>query len=166
MRASALSDAAPSKTLLYQLAVGCALLLAAAVGLGEVSHVAFTRVAWASLLFQGVVVSFASYLAWFWLLRRYLASRVAVFSFMTPLFGVSFGVLVLREPVDGWFGAGAALVLLGITLVSAPSRVPKEAPAATPPGAHRGRPPQLPVEAVPCDGTSDRASPPRRRSHP
>lgn len=73
-----------------------------------------------SLLFQGVVVCFASYLAWFWLLRRYAASQVSVFSFLTPLFGVSFGVLVLGERVDPAFGIGAALVLAGITVVSAP----------------------------------------------
>ena len=65
-----------------------------------------------------MVISFASYLAWFWLLRRYLASRIAVFSFMTPLFGVTFGVLLLGEPVTPSFGGGALLVLAGITVVS------------------------------------------------
>ena len=95
----------------------------------------FTRVAWASLLFQGVIVSFASYLAWFWLLRRYAASQVSVFSFLTPLFGVTFGVLVLGERVDLAFGVGAALVLAGITVVSAPGRrdqARRTAPSVTP----------------------------------
>ena len=71
------------------------------------------------MLFQGLVVSFASYLTWFWLLRRYLASNLAVFSFMTPLFGVTFGVVLLGEPLSLNFLLGAILVLLGITLVSA-----------------------------------------------
>ncbi|WP_426737210.1 hypothetical protein, partial [Pseudomonas aeruginosa] len=31
-----------------------------------------------SVLFQGVVVSFASYFCWFWLLRRYLANNLAI----------------------------------------------------------------------------------------
>jgi drug/metabolite transporter (DMT)-like permease len=118
VRGSALSDAAPSKTLLYQLTVGSVLLVGAAAVSGQVTQVSFTRVAWASLLFQGVIISFASYLAWFWLLRRYVASEVSVFSFLTPLFGVSFGVLVLHERVDVAFGIGAALVLAGITIVS------------------------------------------------
>jgi drug/metabolite transporter (DMT)-like permease len=136
VRASALSEAAPSKTLLYQLSVGCVLLLAAAAVSGQATQVSLTRVAWASLLFQAVVVSFASYLAWFWLLRRYLATELAVFSFMTPLFGVSFGVLVLHERVDVAFGVGAALVLTGITVVSEPWRrtgkrtLPKSATAS------------------------------------
>ena len=77
-----------------------------------------TGIAWASILFQGVVITFASYLAWFALLRRYLASRLSVFSFMSPLFGVSFGVLLLRETIDISFAFGAILVLTGITLVS------------------------------------------------
>ena len=71
-----------------------------------------------SVAFQSVVVALSSYLAWFWLLRRYLASRLSILSFMTPLFGVSFGVLILNEPLDAGFVIGAVLVLSGITLVS------------------------------------------------
>lgn len=118
IRTSALSDAPPAQTLLYQLAAGFVLLLAFALGTGQAALVSLTPVAWASLLFQGVVVSFASYLAWFWLLRRYLATRLSVFSFLTPIFGVTFGVLVLGDPVTASFGGGAALVLVGIGIVS------------------------------------------------
>jgi drug/metabolite transporter (DMT)-like permease len=120
VRASRLSNAAPAKTLLYQLVVASLVLVGVGTASGEAARASFTAVAWASLLFQGIVVSFASYLAWFWLLRRYVASEVSVFSFLTPLFGVTFGVVVLGEKVDVAFGIGAALVLAGITLVSAP----------------------------------------------
>jgi drug/metabolite transporter (DMT)-like permease len=118
VRRSALSEAPPAQTLQYQLVIGFVLLLGAAVATGQATPLAFTPVACASVLFQGVVISFASYLAWFWLLRRYLASRIAVFSFMTPLFGVTFGVLLLGEPLTLSFGGGALLVLAGITMVS------------------------------------------------
>jgi drug/metabolite transporter (DMT)-like permease len=121
IRRSALSEAAPTKTLLYQLAVAAVLLLGAAGATGQLGHASSTPVAWASLLFQGVIVSFASYLAWFWLLRRYVASQLSVFSFLSPLFGVTFGFAVLGDPIDGWFVSGAALVLAGIVLVSAPA---------------------------------------------
>jgi drug/metabolite transporter (DMT)-like permease len=133
IRRSALSEAPPAATLLYQLVVGFVLLGVAAAATGQVGHVALTRVGVSSLLFQGVVISFASYLAWFWLLRRYLASRLSVFSFMTPLFGVTFGVLFLGEPLTPAFGAGAGLVLAGITLVSAAGllRRAAAAPAAS-----------------------------------
>ena len=85
----------------------------------QIGHVNLTAVAVASVLFQGLVVSFFSYLVWFWLLRRYLAANLAVFSFMTPLFGVTFGVLLLGEQLSLNFVIGAVLVLLGITFVSA-----------------------------------------------
>ncbi|GGU80325.1 hypothetical protein GCM10009504_41500 [Pseudomonas laurentiana] len=119
VRGSRLSEAPATLTLFYQLLVGfVGLLLIAAVS-GQVGHVTFTPVSVGSLLFQGLVVSFFSYLTWFWLLRRYLASNLAVFSFVTPLFGVTFGVLLLGEPLSLNFVLGAVFVLLGVTMVSA-----------------------------------------------
>ncbi len=120
VRTSKLSDASPTQTLLYQLVGAFALLLPMAFLTGQAGPVSLAPMAWGSLLFQGIVVSFASYLAWFWLLRRYLASSLSVFSFMTPLFGVTAGMLVLRERADVWFVVGAVLVLTGILVVSAP----------------------------------------------
>ncbi|QDE89189.1 hypothetical protein BHS06_09610 [Myxococcus xanthus] len=121
IRVSALSDAPPTQTLLYQLVGGVALLLPVALLTGQAGPISMAPIAWASLLFQGVIVCFASYLTWFWLLRRYLASNLSVFSFMTPLFGVSAGILVLNEQADGFFAVGAVLVLTGILIVSGSS---------------------------------------------
>ncbi len=119
VRASRLSEAPVTLTLFYQLIVGFVGLLAIAAVSGQISQVSPTAIAIASVLFQGLVVSFFSYLVWFWLLQRYLASNLAVFSFMTPMFGVTFGVVLLGDPLSFNFVIGAALVLLGITLVSA-----------------------------------------------
>lgn len=118
VRGSRLSEAPAGLTLFYQLTVAFVLLLGYALAVVDLDQLRWSPVAIASILLQGVVVSFFTYLAWFWLLRRYLASNMAVFSFMTPLFGVSFGVLVLDEPLTLNFIIGAALVLSGITLVS------------------------------------------------
>ena len=118
IRSSALSEAAPSKTLLYQLGVTALLVLPLAAVTGELAAVKMTAIAWESLFFQSVIVTFASYLAWFWILRAYLASRVSVFSFLTPLFGVGFGILILHDIVELRFALGAALVLAGILLVN------------------------------------------------
>lgn len=117
IRKTSLSEAAPAKTLFYQMAVACIGLLAFAAATGHAGF-RYTPAAVASVAFQSVVVALTSYLVWFWLLRRYLASRLSILSFMTPLFGVSFGVLILDEPLDTGFVAGAAMVLAGITLVS------------------------------------------------
>ena len=52
------------------------------------------------------------------LLKRYLASRLGVFSFLTPLFGMLFGVWLLAEPLEASFVAGTVLVLAGVAVVS------------------------------------------------
>jgi len=117
IRCSRLSTAPSNRTLLFQLVGAFVLLMPAAVALGQaVFH--NTMLAWGSLLFQTLVMSFASLLVWFWLLRTYLASRLGVFSFMTPLFGMAFGVWLLQEPLEPSFLAGALLVIAGIVLVS------------------------------------------------
>jgi len=46
------------------------------------------------------------------------AARLSVFSFLTPLFGVLAGVLVLGEPLTPIFVCGAVLVGAGIVLVN------------------------------------------------
>jgi len=118
IRATSLSRATAAKTLFYQLAVAAPLLLAASLLMGEKGVVALTPLALASLAYQGAIVAFASYLAWFWLLTRYLAARLSVFSFMTPLFGVLAGVAVLGEPLTPSFVGAALLVGAGIVLVN------------------------------------------------
>ncbi len=118
IRCTRLSEAPPTKTLLYQLVAAFILLLCYAVLSGQASRFTMTKIAWASLLYQGIVVTFAAFLAWFSLLRRYNASQLSVFLFLSPLFGVSFGVLLLHEKIDVFFGVGAVLVLIGIALVS------------------------------------------------
>ncbi len=117
VRSTALSRTPATQTLLYQLLGGFVLLMAVSWVSGQ-AHFRATPQVWASLAFHSLVVSFASFLLWFWLLRRYLASRLGVFSFMTPLFGVVFGAWLLHEPIEPGFLAGALLVLAGIVLVS------------------------------------------------
>ncbi|OIQ88562.1 putative inner membrane transporter yiJE [mine drainage metagenome] len=131
IRCSALSSAPPAETLLYQL-LGAFVLLLPAAWLSGQWRFTPTTLAWAHLAFQALIVSFASFLLWFWLLRHYLASRLSVFSFLTPIFGVVFGIWLLGEPAQPTFLAGSALVLGGIVLVSAHGRL-------RPPGAARLR---------------------------
>ena len=118
VRSTKLSEAPPTRTLLYQLAAAFVLLLTYAVGSGQAGKVSFTPLAVGSVLFQAVVITFAVYLAWFSLLRRYHAAQLSAFMFMSPLFGVSFGVLLLHDPIDVFFAVGAVMVLTGITLAS------------------------------------------------
>jgi drug/metabolite transporter (DMT)-like permease len=85
---------------------------------GEKGITAVTPLVIASLAYQGVIVAFASYLAWFWLLTRYLAARLSVLSFLTPLFGVVSGVVFLGESITARFVLAALLIGAGIVLVN------------------------------------------------
>jgi drug/metabolite transporter (DMT)-like permease len=76
-----------------------------------------------SIVGQGFFIAFLSLLVWFWLLKHYLASRVSIFTFLTPLLGVSFGVLILDEPLHAEFVWGALLVMIGVIMVNWPSKV-------------------------------------------
>jgi drug/metabolite transporter (DMT)-like permease len=118
IRSTRLAAASATKTLFYQLAAAALTLPAASILIGEPGVVGLTPLALGNLLYQGVVVTFASYLAWFWLLTRYLAGRLAVFTFLTPLFGVAAGVAVLGEPLRPVFVGAVVLVGAGIYLVN------------------------------------------------
>jgi drug/metabolite transporter (DMT)-like permease len=87
--------------------------------MGQAQAPAMTPMVWKSLFFQTIVITFGSYLLWFWMLRRYLASRLSVFSFLTPMFGVAFGVLLMNDPLHARFLIGAGLVMAGVVLVNA-----------------------------------------------
>jgi len=122
IRATKLARTSATKTLFYQLAVSAVALPIVSAAMGEPGVVRVTPVAVLALGYQGVIVAFASYLAWFWLLTKYLAARLSVFTFLTPLFGVLFGVMFLSERITPAFIAAAGLVALGIVLVNLPER--------------------------------------------
>ncbi|MEK7367611.1 MAG: DMT family transporter, partial [candidate division NC10 bacterium] len=114
----------PAQMLFYQLAVSAILLLLGALS-WEDPLVFDPRptVLWA-VLYQSVIVAFASYLVWFSLLSRYPASGLSGFTFFTPLFGVLAGALLLREPLGPGLLLGAALVSTGMVLVNRPAPGP------------------------------------------
>jgi len=118
IRATRLARASATKTLFYQLAVSAAALPIVSVAMGEPGIVHLTPLAITILAYQGVLVAFASYLAWFWLLTKYFAARLSVFTSLTPLFGVAFGVLLLGERISTAFILAALLVAAGIVLVN------------------------------------------------
>jgi drug/metabolite transporter (DMT)-like permease len=108
----------PHRTLFYQLAGSAVLLGALAVLTGDAGVTRLDAPVAVAVVYQVVVVAFASYLAWFWLLTRYYAARLSVLSFLTPMFGVACGVALLGEPLSGRFGLAALAVGAGIAAVN------------------------------------------------
>lgn len=120
IRATRLSTAGAEKTLLYQLAVSGVALGAAALAAGAPLPSSLSLLAWSSLGFQIVVISFASYLLWFWLMRHYPATPLATFTLLTPVFGLLLGALLLGEPITLRLLIALAAVAGGIVLVNRP----------------------------------------------
>jgi drug/metabolite transporter (DMT)-like permease len=118
LRGSVLAHALPEKTLMYQLLVSGLVLGLAAPLAGEVMPTQLSPATWWGLGFQTVVVTFASYLVWFWLVRHYAATRISAFTLLTPVFGLLAGVLLLGEPATARLVVGLVAVCAGIALVN------------------------------------------------
>ncbi|CAD9196398.1 DMT family transporter [Acinetobacter bohemicus] len=117
LRLSKLNEAHPTQTLFYQLLGGFVFLFPLAFLLGQ-AEIHWTYIAIGSLVFHTLIMSFMSLMLWFWLLRNYLASHLGVFSFLTPIFGLLFGVLLLNETIEPNFIFGTILVMVGVLVVS------------------------------------------------
>jgi drug/metabolite transporter (DMT)-like permease len=122
IRGSRLGTAAPEQTLLYQLAISGVALAVAAVAAGERWPADWSLTVIALLGYQTVIVCFASYLLWFWLIRHYPATRLSAFTLLTPLLGLWAGVVLLDEPLTPRLLAACAAVAIGIAVVNRPSR--------------------------------------------
>ena len=68
--------------------------------------------------YQIVAVASFGFLFWFFLMKRYPASGVASFSFLSPVFAVVLGWILLGEEMRGTTVAALGLVALGITLIN------------------------------------------------
>ena len=118
IKASPLTRASAEKVMLYQLVVSGPIMAMAALAIGErVTHIP-SGLALGSLAYQTVWVVSVTFVVWFALIARFSASRLSAFTFLTPLFGVAAGHLVLNEPLTPAFTAAVALVASGLVLVN------------------------------------------------
>jgi len=123
IKTTALARIAAEKTLIYQLAVSSALMFPLSLALGEPGVFAPDRLVLGALAYQIVWVVAITYVVWFWVMVRYPAAQMSVFTFLTPLFGVLFGGLLLGERVGPYLVGALFLVGLGIYLVNSPRGV-------------------------------------------
>ena len=109
----------PPTTLLFaQSAIAFPIALAFSLAVEGPGAYHPTASAASGVIYQGVVVSGVCFAAWFVLLGRYPAGRLAALGFLTPLFGVAFGAIARGEPITVPLVIGGGLVALGVTLVA------------------------------------------------
>ena len=95
----ALARATTVKVFWWQVGGSVPLLAGAAALWGQAAWPRASAGAWLAMGYQGAAVTFASYMAWFWLVARYPAGRLAAFTFLTPLVGIAAAGLFLHEPI-------------------------------------------------------------------
>lgn len=120
IKASRLNAISAEKVMLYQLVVSVPLMALAAGLSGErITHWPDAQaLAW--LAYQSVWVVAVTFVIWFAIIKKYSASRVSAFTFLTPLFGVAAGHFVMNDPLTPAFLAAVAFVAGGLVLVNRP----------------------------------------------
>ncbi len=117
VRLTALKKSRPEQQLLYQLLASAAILL----------PLAFVATDWLRDLqtwhlgilgFQAIGIVGVGFLVWFWILSIYPASDMASFSFLSPVFGVLAGWLILDETIGVSIIGALVLVSVGIVLIN------------------------------------------------
>jgi drug/metabolite transporter (DMT)-like permease len=121
-KVSPLRRVPPEGQLLWQVSVSAPILLILAPFFGPLLRDP-GLIHWAGLAFQIVIVVSAGFIFWLWLLARYPASGVASFSFLSPVFGVGLGWLLLDETVGWSLVAALALVACGLWAINRPGAV-------------------------------------------
>jgi drug/metabolite transporter (DMT)-like permease len=71
-----------------------------------------------AFLYQSIIVAFISFFVWFKLIHNYSVSRLSSFNFLTPIFGVFSGTLLLKEEFTISLMVGLPLVCIGIFFVN------------------------------------------------
>lgn len=113
----------PAQQLMFQVLVSTPILMVAALISGDLLRDP-QPIHYAAMAFQIVAVASLGFLVWFWLMSIYPASAVASFSFLSPIFAVLLGWLLLSEKVAPQVWVALGLVSAGIYLIN---RKPKAA---------------------------------------
>lgn len=114
----------------WQLLIGALPLGLLAVAIEDVSAIDWSLRFTLNLIVLSVFGTGAAFVLWFTLLQHATLSRLNVFTFLTPIFGLAMGVAFFSERLHTLELAGIGLSLLGIYGVTRPTRVRTCAPVA------------------------------------
>lgn len=117
VRLTPLAKVPPAQQLYWQLIVSAPILLLLAPLFGPLVR-DIAPIHLVGLAYQIIAVASLGFLAWFWLMSVYPANTVASFSFLSPVFAVILGWLVLDEQVGVQIWAALGLVAAGIFLIN------------------------------------------------
>ena len=73
---------------------------------------------WGALLFTALVSSLVAHTGYYWLVRRYPVTSLSPLTTLSPVFGVTFGVLIYGDSLSARILVGGLLTLVGVTIIS------------------------------------------------
>lgn len=120
VKASRLQNAPAEKGLGYQVAASIPILALAAWLSGETIPQVPGPLSLGLMAYQSIWVVGLTFMLWFGLIKTYSASKLSAFTFITPLFGVAAGYLIMHDPLTPAFGFAALAVIAGLYLVNRP----------------------------------------------
>ena len=119
----------PDRFIFWHDVFGVAMFAAAALAFENVDPLTLLQfsdpgmqAAWWGIAYQGFAVAGLCYALQTRLLEKHAASKVSVFSFATPLFGVLFAVLLRGDPLSSSLFISGSSIAIGILLVNYPTR--------------------------------------------
>ncbi|MEM8592515.1 MAG: DMT family transporter [Pseudomonadota bacterium] len=121
VKGSNVKDLPPEVQLFWQVFLSIPVLFAGALFFGPLVR-ELEPVHWYALAFQVFCIASFGFLFWFWLIKIYPATSVASFSFLSPVFSVMLGALLLGEEVGVGLIGALVLVTLGLILINRPPR--------------------------------------------
>jgi len=75
---------------------------------------------WLSIAFLSFLCTVFAFVVWFWALQQMEASRVGSFTYLVPLFGVSFSQVILGESITLALVIGGVILLSGVYIINRP----------------------------------------------
>jgi len=117
VRITPLSEVPAEQQLLWQLLISAPVLLMMALFFGELVR-DFTVLHVAGLIYQILAIATFGFLAWFWMMKIYPAASVASFSFLSPVFSVLLGWVLLGEEIGATIWLALAMVAAGLLLIN------------------------------------------------
>jgi drug/metabolite transporter (DMT)-like permease len=117
VRITPLSEVPAEQQLLWQLLISAPVLLMMAFFFGELVR-DLTVLHVAGLIYQILAIATFGFLAWFWMMKIYPAASVASFSFLSPVFSVLLGWVLLGEEIGMTIWLALAMVAAGLLLIN------------------------------------------------
>ena len=117
VRITPLSEVPAEQQLLWQLLISAPILLVMALFFGDLVR-DLTALHVAGLVYQILAIATFGFLAWFWMMKIYPAASVASFSFLSPVFSVLLGWLLLGEEIGPTIWVALAMVAAGLFMIN------------------------------------------------